>query len=77
MSITANSKHLGKLLLKYICAFQPLRHLQLQNVRTGGTIKILYYQDFPSIPMVKNPPANEEDGGLIPGQGRFHVPQSN
>ena len=77
MSITANSKHLGKLLLKYICAFQPLRHLQLQNVRTGGTIKILYYQDFPGIPMVKNPPANEEDGGLIPGQGRFHVPQSN
>ena len=67
MSIPANSKHLGKLLLKYICAFQPLRHVQLQNVRTGGTIKIMYYQDFPSGPVVKNPPANEEDGGLIPG----------
>ena len=25
----------------------------------------------------KNPPANAGDKGLIPGVGRFHVPQSN
>ena len=25
----------------------------------------------------KNPPANAGDKGLIPGLGRFHVPQSN
>ena len=25
----------------------------------------------------KNPPANAGDMGLIPGQGRFHMPQSN
>ena len=37
----------------------------------------MYYQDFPSGPVVKNPSANEEDGGLIPGQGRSHMPQSN
>ena len=34
-------------------------------------------QDFSGSPMVKNPPANAEDMGLIPGQGRSHMPQSN
>ena len=29
-------------------------------------------QDFPGVPMAKNPPANAEDVGLIPGLGRFH-----
>ena len=32
---------------------------------------------FPGIPGVKNLPANEEDTGLIPGPGRFHIPYSN
>ena len=27
--------------------------------------------------MVKNPPANAGDTGLIPGPGRFHMPQDN
>ena len=27
--------------------------------------------------MVKNPPANAGDMGLIPGPGRSHMPQSN
>ena len=33
--------------------------------------------DFPGGPVVKNPPANAEDTVLIPGLGRFHMPQSN
>ena len=34
-------------------------------------------QGFPGGLMVKNLPANTGDTGLIPGPGRFHVPQSN
>ena len=33
--------------------------------------------DLPSGTMEKNPPANAEDTGSIPGPGRFHVSQSN
>ena len=33
--------------------------------------------DFPGGPVVKNPPANAEDTVLIPGPGRFHMPQSD
>ena len=33
--------------------------------------------DFPGGPVVKNPPANAGDAGLIPGLGRFHMPQDN
>ena len=33
--------------------------------------------DFPRGPVVKNPPANAEDTVLIPGLGRFHMPQSD
>ena len=29
--------------------------------------------DFPGGTMDKNPPANAEDIGLIPGPGRFHM----
>ena len=31
-------------------------------------------EDFPGGPVVKNPPANAEDAGFIPGPARFHVP---
>ena len=31
-------------------------------------------QDFPGGPVVKNPPGNAEDTGLILGLGRFHIP---
>ena len=34
-------------------------------------------EDFPGGPVVKNPPANAEDTGFIPGPGRFHVPPGN
>ena len=29
--------------------------------------------DFPGDPVVKNPPANAGNMGLIPGPGRFHM----
>ena len=31
-------------------------------------------RDFPGGPVVKNPPANTEDTGSIPGPGRSHTP---
>ena len=34
-------------------------------------------RNFPSGPVVKNPPANAGDMGSIPGPGGSHVPQSN
>ena len=34
-------------------------------------------QDFPGGTVVKNPPANAGDMGLIPGPGRSHVLWSN
>ena len=34
-------------------------------------------QDFPSGPVVKNPPANAGDMSSIPGLGRFHMSQGN
>ena len=33
--------------------------------------------DSPGGPVVKNPPANAEDRGLIPGLERSHVPRNN
>ena len=33
--------------------------------------------DFPGDIVDKNPPANAGDMGLIPGPGRFHMPQVN
>ena len=33
--------------------------------------------DFPEGPVVKNPPANAEDMGSIPGPGRCHMPSGN
>ena len=34
-------------------------------------------RDFPGGPVVKNPPANAGDTGLIPGSGRSHMLWSN
>ena len=34
-------------------------------------------QDLPGGPVVKNPPANAGNTGLIPSPGRFHVSRSN
>ena len=34
-------------------------------------------QDFPGDPVIKNPPANAENMGSIPGLGRSPMPQGN
>ena len=39
--------------------------------------RILKYTDFPGDAMVKNPPANAEVTGSIPGPGRSNMPRSN
>ena len=39
--------------------------------------KILLIWGFPGGPVVKNPPVNVGDTGLIPGLGRYHMPQCN
>ena len=33
--------------------------------------------DFPGGPVVKNPPANAGNMGMIPGSGRFHMLEGN
>ena len=40
-------------------------------------LKFINIWDFPGGPVVKNPPANAGDTGLIPGPGRFHTLQGN
>ena len=35
------------------------------------------YWDFPGGPVLKNPPANVGDMGLIPAPGGSHMPQSS
>ena len=32
---------------------------------------------FPGSPVVKNPPAKAGDTDLVPGWGRYHMPQGN
>ena len=41
------------------------------------TVKMIIDRDFPSGPVVKNPPANAGDTGSIPDLGEFHMLQSN
>ena len=36
-----------------------------------------FNKGFPGGAVVKNPPANAGDTGLIPGPGRSHMPRSN
>ena len=48
----------------------------------GTTLRYMEYLrqadwDFPGGPVIKYPPANAGDMGLIPGLGRSHVPQGN
>ena len=37
----------------------------------------MVHQDFPGGPAVKNLPAKAGDTSLIPGPGKFHMPQGN
>ena len=41
------------------------------------TIKNQRGWDAPGIAVGKNPPANAGDMGLLPGQGRLHMPRGN
>ena len=51
-----------------------------QTVEMGdevdGVNSKVFERHFPGSPVVKNPPANAGDTGLIPGLRRSHVPQS-
>ena len=49
----------------------------LQQSLHGFEVKKTDLTDFPGGPVVKNPPANAEGMGSVPGWGRFHVLQSN
>ena len=40
-------------------------------------LKFKTFGDFPGGPLVKHPLANARERGLIPGQGRFHMPLGN
>ena len=46
---------------------------------TGGQSSVVNVKlrDFSGDPVVKNPPANAGDTGLIPGPRRFHMPWDN
>ena len=43
------------------------------NVSISRSLLKIKETDFPGSPAVKNPPANAEDMGSIPGPGRFHT----
>ena len=50
---------------------------RVYNLITEETYFKIGSRDFPGGAVVKNPPANAGDTGLIPGPGRSHMPQSN
>ena len=59
-----------------------IREMQIKIMRYHLTaismaIKESTNRDFPGSPVVKNGPVNAGDMGLIPSQGRSHMPQSN
>ena len=59
----------SRILKKMFCDhFIPVRMTVIKNTRDI---------DFPGGTVDKNPPANVEDMGLIPGGGRSHMPWSN
>ena len=49
---------------------------ELETIKRSQS-KLDNTRDFPGGAVVKNPPANAGDTGLIPGLGRSHMPQSN
>ena len=57
---------------KLICILHEIRHktTHKQGNKTSRP-------DFPGGSVIKNPPANAGDMGLIPDPGRSHTPQSN
>ena len=70
--------------MAYLRIYHDSKFILFEDSRTLGellmqTIKLInsnsYLQDFPGGPVVKNPPANARNVGLIPGLGRFHMPR--
>ena len=55
------------ILLEHVCQINVLNTLNLHNFQVG----------FPGSPVVKTPPCNARDSGLIPGQGRSYMLRSN
>ena len=53
------------------------RCIIFSNFKFKLLLKIIRLRDFPGGAVVKNPPANAGDMGLIPGLGRSHMPWSN
>ena len=49
------------------------QHSDLSNLNAEESLG----WDFPAGPVGKNPPANAEDMGLIPGPRRFYIPWGN
>ena len=47
------------------------------KARRGKSFLKISGEDFPGGTVVKNPPANAGDTGLIPGPGRSHMPRSS
>ena len=69
-----------------MCTSQALAILPL-SILPGESLELVHQEseqkcsffkkvamDLPSGPVVKNPPANAEDPGSIPGPERFHMP---
>ena len=48
-----------------------------EKIEIPKEIKNPKQEGFPGGSVVKNPPANAGDTGLIPGPGRSHMPRSN
>ena len=48
-----------------------------QSSQINKYFKKINIRDFPGGAVVKNPPTNAGDTGLIPGPGRSHMPWSN
>ena len=56
-----------------------LRKNQKEMLKIKNTVTVMKNAsgDIPAGAVVKNPPPNAGDTGLIPGPGRSHMPQSN
>ena len=72
---------LKEVLQKYWCLeqyFPKLSHLAtLYHVLSVTSFYKSTSWDFPGGSMDKNPPANEEDMGVITGLGTSYIPRSN
>ena len=61
------------------CFQEELEHYKhiFQLLVDKAVLENMYLWEFPGGLVVKNPPVNAGDTGLIPGLGRFHMPWGN